>query len=316
MQRTIHVIANPAAGQGTFDVKELNRQCLQAEVDWEVRFTKQWGDGRRYAREAVDAGVDLVAVYGGDGTVAEVAGGLAGTQIPLGILPGGTANVMSVELDIPTSFADALRLICRPRPATRDIDLGKVGDNYFLLRLSMGLEAKMVAGADRELKDRLGTLAYALSALRAISAPEVVAYRFELDGETVETEGIACMIANSANLGAPGLQLSADVDVSDGLLDVFVVKNADFSTWLTVLSSVVTSLPDTLVAEPVRHGAEIESEMAAGVRHWQARSIRVEAAPNVEVQVDGEMIGETPVEVDVLPGAVRVIVTETEGDNG
>ena len=313
MQRKIVVIANPASGQGTFDVKELNRQCLQAGLDWDVRFTKQWGDGRRFAQEAATAGVDLVAVYGGDGTVAEVAGGLANTGIPLGILPGGTANVMSVELGIPAAFAEALRLICREEPTTRAVDLGKVGEHYFLLRLSMGLEAQMVAGADRELKDRIGTLAYALSALRAITAPVVVQYHFDLDGEQIETEGIACVIANSANLGAPGLQLAADVDVSDGLLDVFVVKNTDFSTWLTVLSSVIASLPDTLAAEPVRSTDETRAEVAAGVRHWQARSIRVVASPPAEVQSDGEMIGETPVEANVLPGAVRVIVP---GGNG
>lgn len=312
MGRTLHIIANPAAGQGTFDVKVLNAQCLEAEIDWEVRFTKREGDGKRLAEEAVAAGVDLVAVYGGDGTVAEVAGGLIGSEIPLGILPGGTANVMSVELGIPVHFAEALALVCRSEPTLRAVDIGRVGAHSFMLRMSMGLEAKMVATTDRQLKDQFGTLAYALSALRAIAAPEVVIYEFELDGEAIETEGIACIVANSANLGMPGLNLAGDVDISDGMLDVFVVKNAEFSTWMTVIGSILTSQSDKLGAEPLDAGTIDTEQVERGVRHWQAREIQIKALPAAEVQCDGEMIGETPVRVSVIPGAVKVIVPKLE----
>jgi diacylglycerol kinase (ATP) len=277
-----------------------------------VRFTKLEGDGRRFAQEAVEAGVDLVAVYGGDGTVAEVAGGLVGTRMPLGILPGGTANVMSVELGIPGHFADALALMCRPDPALRAVDVGQVGNHTFMLRLSMGLEAKMVAGTDRLMKDRLGTLAYAFSALRAIAAPEVATYEFELDGEQIEAEGIACIVANSANLGTPGLRLASDVDVSDGVLDVFVVKNADFSTWLTVIGSLLSSFPDQLGAEPLSGDPVDIEQLERGVRHWQARDIHIKTSPSIEVQCDGDMIGETPIDVKIIPGAVHVIVPREE----
>ncbi len=285
------VIANPAAGQGSFDVKELNARFARHGVEWDVWFTKGQQDGSRLAREAIALGADVVAAYGGDGTVAEVADGLAGQSVPLAIIPGGTANVMSVELGIPPLFGDALELICRELMTTRAVDMGQVGDRRFLLRLSIGLEAQMVAGADRVLKDRLGTLAYALSAMRALAEPTRLQYRFELDGRTLEEEGVACVIANSGNLGMPGLNLAPDVSVSDGQLDLFVVNDATLPVLLAMASRVLSQAPPSpdLVA------------------HWQAASIRVSATPESQVQCDGELIGDTPIVVRVLPGVLRVI---------
>ena len=314
--RRVHVIANPAAGQGSFDVKALNDLFHASDIEWEVKFTKNWHDGERFAKAALAEGVDAVAVYDGDGTVADVAGGLAGTDVPLAILPGGTANVMSVELGIPPAFADAVRLIAEPEWTTRPVDLGVVDGNFFMLWLSMGLEAKMVAGADRVLKDRLGTLAYALSALQALREPEVVRYHFELDGVEVEEEGIACVIANSANLGRASLQLAPNVDICDGLLDVFVINKATLPTVVTLLAGILGRDAVEQVEQPKEERAD-EAETPRTVRHWQAKRISVATEPPSEVQCDGELIGNTPKQVGIVPAAVRVIVpSPVESDNG
>src|ERR1051325_9730109 len=98
--KRIYVVINPAAGQDRPVLAILNRAFRAAELDWDVGVTKVEGDAARLARAAVEAGYDVVAALGGDGTVMEVAGSLAGTEVPLAILPGGTANVMSVELGI------------------------------------------------------------------------------------------------------------------------------------------------------------------------------------------------------------------------
>ena len=193
MMRRVHIIANPAAGQGNFNIKELNSRFAAGNIDWEVFFTKKWGDAQIFARRALEEGVDVVVAYGGDGTVAEVGGALVGSGVPLGILPGGTANVMSIELGIPTDFGEACSVLCHEELTLRPVDVGKVDDLFFLLRLSIGLEARMVEGADRTLKDRLGTLAYGLSALRALAAPEIIRFEFELDGQVISEEGIACV---------------------------------------------------------------------------------------------------------------------------
>ncbi|HXF64212.1 MAG TPA: diacylglycerol kinase family protein [Caldilineaceae bacterium] len=300
MSRRVHVIANPAAGQALFDIKTLNTVFGEVGIEWEVHFTKQEGDGKRLAQEAITAGADVVAAYGGDGTVAEVASGLVGSATPLAILPGGTANVMSIELGIPSRFPAAIALLATDELATRSVDVGMVDDRTFMLRVSVGLEAKMVEGADRTLKDRLGNIAYALSGLRALRAQEVVRYDFELDGKQVTEDGIACIIANSGNLGLPGVRLAPDIDVSDGLLDVIVINNTNLAT--------VRMLVASILGQDVATSPEDDIEEERTVHHWQAKEIRLSTTPSTAVQCDGEMIGNTPKQIRILPGAIRVVV--------
>lgn len=304
MRRRVFVVANPAAGQGNFDVKELNARFTAADVDWEVLFTKKFGDGERMALRALDEGADVVAAYGGDGTVAEVGGAIVGSGVPLAILPGGTANVMSIELGIPLPFDDALEVLCHEELSLRAIDVGKVNDRHFVLRLSMGLEARMVEGADRILKDRLGTLAYALSALKAIATPEHLQFEFDIGGQTLREEGIACVIANSANLGVAGWQLAPDVSVSDGMLDIFVVNNTSMPTVMSLLTGILGQ--ETKDVETEEIGTQTDSSRS--VRHWQAKEITVRSSPPCSVQCDGEMIGDTPMKVSILPAALQVVV--------
>lgn len=300
--RNVFIVANPAAGQDNFNVRELNAMFKDAGVDWDLAFTKGDGDAARLARRAAEEGADVVAAYGGDGTVGEVASGLINSRTPLAIIPGGTANVMSVELGIPGNFLQACGLLATERLETRRIDVGTVDGRHFLLRMSIGLEAKMVEGADRGLKNRFGNLAYGLSALNALRSPQLYHYTFELDGRTIEDEGIACIIANSGNLGLPGLRLAPNIEVDDGKLDLIVVSSADMSGVISLISS--------MMGQEVANDMEERHEQGNSgfVRHWQARTIRIAATPNDVVQCDGELIGETPKLVSVLPGAVEVVV--------
>lgn len=304
MRRRVFVIANPAAGQGNFDIRDLNARFGEADIEWEVFFTKKFGDGESLTRRALDEGADIIAAYGGDGTVAEVGGAMVGSGVPLAILPGGTANVMSVELGIPATFGEAINVICHEELTLRPIDVGKVDERHFVLRLSLGLEARMVEGADRNLKDRLGTLAYALSALKAIAAPELIRFDFQIDGKTLSEEGIACVIANSANLGRAGMQLSPDVTVSDGMLDIFVVNNTSLPTVMSLLSGILGQEGTAVIAEQVGN----EPEQPRTVRHWQGRNIVVQSTPVTTIQCDGEMIGDTPKTITILPSALQVVV--------
>ena len=304
MRRRVCVVANPAAGQGNFDVRELNARFLAANIDWEVYFTKQFGDGEKLARRALSEGADVVAAFGGDGTVAEVGGAIVGSGVPLAILPGGTANVMSVELGIPLPFGDALGVLCNEELTMRAVDVGKVNDRHFILRLSMGLEARMVEGADRVMKDRLGTLAYALSALKAIATPVVQRFEFDIDGQSLSEEGIACVIANSANLGVAGWQLAPDVSVADGLLDVFVVNDTSMPTIVSLLTGIFGQETKEVETEVIGRNPR----QSRAVRHWQGKEIVVQSTPACSVQCDGEMIGNTPMEISILPAALQVVV--------
>lgn len=291
--RRIQVIINPKAGQDLAVLSIINDVFHEAGVRWDVSITNQEGDATRYAKLAVETGVDIVASYGGDGTVMEVATGLLGTDTPLAILPGGTANVLSVELGIPTDLAAACRLACSEPMRIKPLDMGRLNhDKNFVLRVGIGLEARMVEGADRSLKDRLGTLAYALSGLQALQNMQVSRYNLIIDGTPFETEGISCQICNSGNLGTPGMSISSHVSVSDGLLDVFVIKAADLPSLISLSREVLTK--DT----PLHHA----------LQHWQGRDIRVLVDPMQPIQADGEIMALEEIEVAVIPSAIQVIV--------
>ncbi|MBK8032070.1 MAG: hypothetical protein IPK17_21855 [Chloroflexi bacterium] len=158
--KTVQVIINPASGQDAPMLAIMNRAFRAAKVDWDVKLTKEAGDAERFAREAIAAGVDAVGVYGGDGTVMEVASGMNKGGRALAIFPGGSANVMSVELGIPGNLEEAVALVCSDARQIRQIDMGRLGDQQmFMLRLGIGFFAETTKGADREVKNRVGVLA-------------------------------------------------------------------------------------------------------------------------------------------------------------
>lgn len=307
MAKKIHVVINPAAGADKPILKALNTVFVENEVEWDVSITHKAGDARRLARKAVRDGADVVAAYGGDGTVAEVAAGLLGTDVPLAILPGGTANVLSRELSIPLGVMEAARLACGVESKLDRIDLGRMGDDLFLLRVGIGFEASMVEQADRSLKDNFGVLAYWWSALKNLRDPVIARYQMTLDGEAVECAGFACTIANSGNLGLPGLQLSSTISVRDGLLDVIVVEEASLRSLTEVLGQIF-SKPATTPQEESRE--RYSDQIRSSLRHWQAKEISLHVEPCQVIQHDGEVQGDLkmPLRFSVLPQALAVLV--------
>jgi len=291
MSRWIKVIVNPAAGQPQPMLSVLNKVFSESGLRWDVDITHEAGDAVRLARAAVKAGADVVAAYGGDGTVMEVANGLMGTGVPLAILPGGTGDVFALELGIPP-LEGAARLICGEASEVRLVDVAQAGDRYFLLRLATGFTAMQIQGVTRELRDQYGRFAYFLGALQALPKAMPVRFTFLLDGqEEVEFEGVTCVVANAGRLGISDLTLAPNIDVGDGLLDVLAVRGFD----LGALGSVAASIA-AFEANPANLG------------HWQARELTLTADPAQPVVVDGEDFGETPVTVKVHPQALHVIV--------
>lgn len=285
----VEVIVNPAAGQGHPILRTLNTAFRPVGIDWEIAITKEDGDAYRLARQARSAGADLVVACGGDGLVGEVANALVGSDMPMAILPAGTMNVMSVDLGIPSDITAACQVIANEDSVIRAIDMGQMGDRFFLLRVSTGFEAERVKGATRELKDRFGPLAYIISALQ--QRPVAAHYSLTLDGERVERDGLTCVIANSGNVGLPGISLFEGIDVSDGLLDVIFVHTFDLARLFAFGEQ-----------------ADSRESNARLVERWQVRDVTVVTDPPQAVQGDGEVWGEIAITAHVLPQAVRVVV--------
>ncbi|MCH8014068.1 MAG: NAD(+)/NADH kinase, partial [Candidatus Dadabacteria bacterium] len=150
--KKIHLIINPVSGQGVVPVEEIRSKFNVLGDRLTVHETKPDLSARTIAEEAVSKGADLVVAFGGDGTMLQVAEGLINTGVPLGVIPGGTANVFASELEIPNDKMEAISFLLNKEANIRKIDVGCVGEKHFLLRLGIGLEAAMTVMTDREEK--------------------------------------------------------------------------------------------------------------------------------------------------------------------
>lgn len=289
---------NPGAGQADPVLRALDEALDGLDLEWQADVVGSAEPVDVLVQRALDWGADRVAVYGGDGTVSSVAQALAGGDAPMAILPGGTGNVMAAELGLPAELQAACDLLGSPADL-REVDLGRVGERTFVLRVGIGLEADMVRQANPELKAQLGSLAYGLAALSALQARRRSRFRLDIDGELVEAEAVTCVVANSANLGRPGLKLAPDIRVDDGLLDVILLRDADLEA--------IADLIKTARGGP----ADTES-----ILRWKGERIRVEASADREVQIDGETGMSLPLEISVAPAALRVVVPPSKGKGG
>jgi YegS/Rv2252/BmrU family lipid kinase len=284
--KKIHIIINPASGKDEPILNVINRVFRQYDIDWELSITRASGDATRFAREAAQAGVDLVASYGGDGTQMEVADGLMGTGVPMAILPGGTGNSMAHDLKVPPKLKGAVELACTS-PNLRAIDVAQVADQHFMLRANTGTSEQ--EKASRESKDRYGNFAYIMEGVRFLGHLPSARFHLTIDGQEFEQEGISCLIFNAGSMSYYA-NLSASIQVDDGLLNVFVV-NKKIESMLSLASQ--SSLPSANHAE--QHS-------------WQGREITIDADPPQPLWLDGEHYGETPVTIKVVPKAIKVVV--------
>jgi YegS/Rv2252/BmrU family lipid kinase len=285
----LFVIVNPSSRPKPV-LHVLSSVCRDVHLAWDVGVTRGAGDAVRMAQAARQRGVPVVAVYGGDGSIMETARGLMHGDSRLAILPGGTSNAVAVELGIPDDLEQAVRLACGVGAESRPLDMGRVGEATFVLRAGIGLSAEQVRKADRAFKNRFGKIAYAMALASVLKKARPARYHAELDGEPIEWEGPGCMIDNAGGFGVPGLTHDPAVDLSDGRLDVFLSRTVPLGSVLAVL------------ADDVDEPAMIKNE------HRTARRIVVRADPPQALQLDGEVWGETPVTVEVIPGAAAVLV--------
>lgn len=308
---TIHVIVNPAAGKDEAVLAVLNRVFRHFGVAWTLSVTHQKHDAQRQAEEALAREVDVIAAYGGDGTVAAVASVLCGTQTPLAILPGGTANVFAQELSLPRSLEKAVRLAAGENAMLRRVDVGMVNGHRFLLRVGIGLEAQMIATADRDLKARLGIFAYLWAAAHNARSLQPKQYQLTIDGKDVAVEAITCGISNSGHVGI-GFNISPRIKIDDGRLDVFAIRPAALPDIAQRLTHMVTEANSAAsVTEAVRNVELLRLLSIDSVFHRQAKEIIVRAEQRQPVQYDGELIEEQELLCRVRPNSLKVLVLRT-----
>ncbi|MEL7061470.1 MAG: diacylglycerol kinase family protein [Acidobacteriota bacterium] len=229
MPRTSVLIYNPAAGGQVGDrlVARLARRLERSGFIVEPRRTAGPGDATRLAREAVAEGVDVAFALGGDGTLRETAAGLLDTDVALGALPAGTANVLCYELGLPRRPTAAALAFATAE--VREIDVGLAGGWPFLMMVSCGLDAMVMAHADGFLKRRLGVVGVGLTGLRRWWSYDYPEIRVRFDGRT-ERVGFFSL-SNIPYFGGP-FRMAPDADSLDGRLDLVLFRGR--SRWRTL----------------------------------------------------------------------------------
>ncbi len=289
--KKIHVVINPASGKDEPVLNVLNDVFHQYEdVEWTISVTKKYGDATLQARAAAENGADLVAGYGGDGTQHEIANGILGTTAVMGVLPGGTGNGFATELSTPKELRPAVELLCTGGQI-RHIDVVKLGENYFVQRLYVGIEPEeQTSRAD---KDKYGTFAYAINSFRRARSKKQKEFNYTvvLDGEEHNFMASKLYVVNAAKAGT-GISVTGRVSKpDDGLLEVFVLNDKNIRT-LAAASERALNIPLKTANEFIRQGKEIS----------------IDTDPDQPVWTDGEYTGRTPISMQVVPGALRVVV--------
>lgn len=291
--RRIAVIFNPVSGTGDPKVREerLRTFTRDAGLTCDLAETDREEGAVPLARRALADGMERVLVSGGDGSVTEAAGVLAGTETALAVLPGGTGNLLAINLNIPTDPEAAVRLALTGEP--RPIDIGRANGQVFLILAGMGADARMIQDADRDLKRRLGFLAYFMTAWRNLGKPRV-RYTITIDGKTLRRHAQTVLIANLGRIQG-GFEFVPGTDPDDGLLEVAILRTRHFRDLVTLVLRKLMGLHHTTDLMEVHRG-----------RHIVVQTYRPQP-----VQLDGNEAGSTRrLEVKVEPGALRFIRNE------
>jgi diacylglycerol kinase (ATP) len=304
------VTVNPAASR-VDDPRQRDRVIAQVRSSVLARTGREpevvVPGSRREMRErvaaAAAAGAPLVVAIGGDGTIRDVATDLVGTDVPLAIVPAGTANLFASTVGVPRGAEEAARAIADARP--RPVDLGLVTwgtvdggasePRIFVVAAGIGFDSVLMASTDAAAKRRLGRYAYFATGARMLRHVTGIPVRLTADGDVIETVAIQVMVANGGEL-IPGLLRPAlPIDPNDGLLDVILVEGSG-------------------LLDGIRGGLEAILRKRTGAsgsgrsRRLRASRVRVECPPDRPVEVDGDVVGVGWLEAECRPRALRVLV--------
>ncbi|HSN65862.1 MAG TPA: diacylglycerol kinase family protein [Fusibacter sp.] len=288
------VVLNPVAGNNDREtvLNALKTHFSDAGIEYVVHETAKEEKPDEIVRTRLENDkFDFVVAAGGDGTVSQVVGGLIGSSLPLGIIPVGTGNLLARNLDIPLKIDEAVALIAG-KNGLRKIDAMKVNNRICVLNASLGISAKVMEGTTSESKNRFGFLAYAWEALGKLFKLKREFITVDIDGNTTKHHAVEVTVFNSGTIVKTLYPEGLDISIDDGQLDVWIVSYKTIKDYPKYLLRMISK------------------KTAKSLSHFMKANKRITITSRVAMplQVDGESIGTTPVEIEVLPGAINVIV--------
>jgi len=288
------VIVNPASGHYQSDTvaAAIKRAAATSARELEFREISAGESVSDIVRAAAPRGFDMFVAVGGDGTVSGVVEGLDGSPVPIAIVPAGTGNLLARGLGIPLDPVAAAGFIAGEH-ATRTIDAMRVGTRVFVLNIGVGISSVTVRDTSNADKRRFGRAAYVGTGLREMLGFRPCRFTITVDGRATRVRATEVTVANFDFIGDIPWPWAPEMLPDDGKLDVCLV----------LVPTAGESIRSGMRA--MRH----RRKPVPNVRWLRARrSVKIEANRILPVQGDGDLIGETPVEVTVLPQAVSVIV--------
>jgi diacylglycerol kinase (ATP) len=293
--RRARLIYNPTSGREEIKKRlpEILQRLERGGIETSTHATTGEGDAELAAAEAIDRGFDLVIAAGGDGTLYEVINGMSGKpeRPPLGILPLGTTNDFARALGIPKTWEFAVDLIIQDYK--RPVDVGKVNQRYFINIAGGGSITELTYEVPSKLKTMIGHLAYYMKGIEKLPRLRPIEIRVETKDLRIEEEVMLFLICNSNSVGgferlAPGASLS------DGLLEVFILKRCNLPEFIRVVSAALRG----------------EHMNDPHVIHFQTEEMRIVSPDYVQINLDGELGGTLPCQFSVLKEHLQIYVDE------
>lgn len=294
MSRRALLVVNRKGSSGHASL-DLGLKVLEdAEIEVSAHFCKQ----PSRIPEVIRAGhgrADMIILGGGDGTLSMALEAVMDSKLPLGVLPMGNANDLARTLAIPTQIADACAVIAAGM--VRRIDVGEVNGKYFLNVASLGVSVDIAKRLTRQAKRRWGVLAYIGAGWEAMRAAPSFVARIECDGERLELRCIQAAVGNGRYYGG-GMTVADDATIDDRRLDLYAIERQRWWRLAVVLPA-------------LRWG---KHRLVEGIHTLHGQTIRIETDRAMPINVDGEVVSETPAEFRVLPAALPVFAAKQADD--
>ncbi len=289
----VRLILNP--GSGTGDGADLKDQIIQAlhsyaPAELDVKITAKGGDAVTWATEAADSGFEVVLAAGGDGTVTSVAHGVlqSDTRPVIGVIPLGTGNGLARVLGIPLDPVEAVEALADGKVVRLDALDVESHRATSLLFIGAGLDAEVNRDADSDEKSRLGFMAYIKATVANLAGRKNHRVRLVVDGQERNLRAHTVSLFNATRFPVLGANVGPDSQPHDGVAQMSVMTSPGVLPLIGQVLRIVSGPGSRQELEPVRR-------------------MELSASPPMLVHIDGDVIGETPVTAQVLPGALRFI---------
>lgn len=299
------LVSNPLAGirsaRRSSHIHKAVAILRSAGIAADLQFTSGPGDGKQIANAAVKQGCELVIACGGDGTINEIINGLAPSQVPLAILPGGTANIVAKELGLPGGIVKAARGLPSWRPCRVALgraswqESGSTLQRYFMAVAGVGFDARIISQLDVAMKLRMGVVAYVWEAVRQVFQYGFPPFRCEIDGSTVS---VTFAVVQRSSRYAGWLRLARPHSIHQPDFSCCLFAGASPKRYFRYALGILTQTHRRLI--------DVYSPAGSSVRCLSGQSKQP-----IYFEVDGELTGKIPVTFEIVPDALTILAPDS-----